>query len=374
MIYENAILSGSIQISGSLNVNSNDLSNGAVSSSYSTIAERVRAGSSGSRPLDYANIQTGSLWYNTDSLALEAFTGVSASWWQPIGSASVQSYQLPTYTVDFLVVAGGGASNRYNGGGAGAGGLRTSWGLPTGNSGGGVAAESKISLIPNTTYTITVGAGGAQDDASAPTSTNDGEDSSISVSGTPTITSIGGGAAGVRTGDATGAARDGGSGGGGGSYSSGGYLAGSGTSGQGFNGANGVDGGAYQGGGGGGASAAGTVPNGGNGLEVSIYDSAATYAGGGGAGANSSPGSGGAGGGASGTSSYTMNNGAVNTGGGGGGGAMSGTISGGNGGSGIVILRMLTSKYTGTTTGSPTVATDGTDTILVFNSSGTYTA
>jgi hypothetical protein len=35
---------------------------------------------------------------------------------------------------------------------------------------------------------------------------------------------------------------------------------------------------------------------------------------------------------------------------------------------------MLTSKYTGTTTGSPTVTTDGTDTILTFNDSGSYTA
>jgi hypothetical protein len=35
---------------------------------------------------------------------------------------------------------------------------------------------------------------------------------------------------------------------------------------------------------------------------------------------------------------------------------------------------MLTSNYTGTTTGSPTVTTNGSDTILKFTSSGTYTA
>jgi hypothetical protein len=34
---------------------------------------------------------------------------------------------------------------------------------------------------------------------------------------------------------------------------------------------------------------------------------------------------------------------------------------------------MKTNKYSGTTTGSPTVSTDGDDTILVYNSSGTYT-
>jgi hypothetical protein len=35
---------------------------------------------------------------------------------------------------------------------------------------------------------------------------------------------------------------------------------------------------------------------------------------------------------------------------------------------------MATSDYTGTTSGSPTVSTDGSDTILVYNASGTYTA
>jgi hypothetical protein len=35
---------------------------------------------------------------------------------------------------------------------------------------------------------------------------------------------------------------------------------------------------------------------------------------------------------------------------------------------------MLTTKYSGTTTGSPTVTTSGSNTILRFNSSGSYTA
>jgi hypothetical protein len=33
-----------------------------------------------------------------------------------------------------------------------------------------------------------------------------------------------------------------------------------------------------------------------------------------------------------------------------------------------------TSRYSGTTTGSPTVTTSGTNTIITFTSSGTYTA
>jgi hypothetical protein len=47
---------------------------------------------------------------------------------------------------------------------------------------------------------------------------------------------------------------------------------------------------------------------------------------------------------------------------------------GSNGGSGVVILRMPTANYTGTTSGSPTVSTSGSDTILVYNASGSYTA
>jgi hypothetical protein len=44
------------------------------------------------------------------------------------------------------------------------------------------------------------------------------------------------------------------------------------------------------------------------------------------------------------------------------------------GGSGVVILSIPTFFYTGTTTGSPTVTTSGSNTIIKFTSSGTYTA
>jgi len=62
-------------------------------------------------------------------------------------------------------------------------------------------------------------------------------------------------------------------------------------------------------------------------------------------------------------------------GGGGGGGEANGTVrSGASGGSGVCILSIPTAKYSGITTGSPTVTTSGSNTILVFNSSGSYTA
>ena len=74
------------------------------------------------------------------------------------------------------------------------------------------------------------------------------------------------------------------------------------------------------------------------------------------------------GGGGGGTSLFTPGSS------GGGGGAGGGTSTGGTGtgGSGVVILRLPTADYSGTTTGSPTVTTDGLDTILTYTGSGTY--
>jgi hypothetical protein len=63
--------------------------------------------------------------------------------------------------------------------------------------------------------------------------------------------------------------------------------------------------------------------------------------------------------------------GTANTGGGGGG-ARAGD--GGAGGSGVVILSVPTTSYSGISTGSPTVTTSGSNTILTFTGSGSYTA
>jgi hypothetical protein len=39
-----------------------------------------------------------------------------------------------------------------------------------------------------------------------------------------------------------------------------------------------------------------------------------------------------------------------------------------------VIISVPTDRYSGSTTGSPTVTTSGSNTVLQFNSSGSYTA
>jgi hypothetical protein len=267
------------------------------------------------------------------------------------------------YSVDFLVIAGGGGSGNYGGGGAG--GYRNSFSTET--SGGGGSSEASLTFNPGTVYTITVGGGGAG--GSTPRGV-DGSNSSISGTGITTITSSGGGA-----GSAIASANSGGSGGGTADAGRGGVV-GSGTANQGFAGALGFSDEATftNGGGGGGAGSAGVAStssagggNGGNGLSSSITGSSVGRGGGGGGTGEAGSGGVGTSGGGNGHPSSTA--GAVNTGGGGGGNPGSGNA----GGKGVVILRMPTANYSSTTTGSPTVGTDGTDTILTFNDSGSYT-
>jgi hypothetical protein len=275
-----------------------------------------------------------------------------------------------TYSVDFLVVAGGGGSGdsgvspNYATGGGGAGGYRTS--TQTVNGG--------------TVITVTVGDGGGGGTT--------GSNSSISGTGLTTITSAGGGRggpAGVATGGASG-----GSGGGAGANING-ASGGSGNTpntspSQGNNGGTSNDQSNTAGGGGGGASATGgnagtnTGGSGGNGTASSITGSSVTRAGGGGGGTGwageiggVSTGAGGSGGGGNGFNNGAGVNGTVNTGGGAGGGR-GGPFSNASGGKGVVILSVPTASYSSTTTGSPTVTTSGSNTILQFNGSGSYTA
>jgi hypothetical protein len=280
------------------------------------------------------------------------------------------------YTADFLVIAGGGGAGRGGGfgGGGGAGGYRNSF--STEPSGGGGSSEASLTFTGGTVYTITVGAGGAGGTTGNPGS--NGVDSSISGSGISTITSTGGGGGG--RGEAPGggnvvAGNSGGSGGGAGEFA--GSYAGtsSGTANQGFGGgASGPSSPGVAAGGGGGAGEAGNTDrggDGGDGLASSITGSS-TFRGGGGAGCGTdyTP-TGGDGGGANAPAAGVGLNGTVNTGGGASGGRDA--ANGGAGGKGVVILRMPTAFYSGTTTGSPTVTPDGTDTVLIFNDSGSYT-
>ena len=280
------------------------------------------------------------------------------------------------YSVDFLVIAGGGsggygAAASESASGGGAGGYRSS-NATYGYTGGGGTAESNLGFSSGNVYTITVGGGGVA--TSNATKQSSGSNSSISGTGITTITSTGGGGGGTWS---LGTGLNGGSGGG--AYNSTSF--GSGTANQGYNG--GTSSAATNGSGGGGAGAVGgngtgtTGGNGGNGVSSSITGSSVTR-GGGGAGSsyNGTGGTGGTGGGGGAGSGNTAGtSGTANTGGGGGGGSgATVSSSGGAGGSGVVILRMATSKYTGTTTGSPTVTTSGSDTILTFTGSGSYTA
>ena len=217
-----------------------------------------------------------------------------------------------TGSIEYLVVAGGGGggSDTTYGGGGGAGGL----------------LAGSTSITRSSSYSLTVGAGGAVN--------NNGSGSIFS-----SISTSGGGYGGTGN---NGSGNSGGSGGGGAGNN---FLPlftvqsnfGTGTPGQGNNGGGGNRTTATDtGGGGGGAGSAGSPNNGvigdnvgGNGVTSSISGISTFYAGGGGG----RQGAGGPGGGGSGFPSGSIN-GTNGLGGGGGGG-------GGSGGSGIVILKFL---------------------------------
>lgn len=238
-------------------------------------------------------------------------------------------------TVEYLVVGGGGGgflgkTGTYWGGGGGA---------------GQVLSGSSLAVSTSTPYTVTIGAGGAEQ----PSLDMNGYSGNSSVFSSITAT-----------------------GGGGGLYNTG-Y---GGTSGNGFIG--GAPGGSPTAGGGGGAGAAGSGQNGGNGITSSITGSS-TYYGGGGSAANDSgtPGTPGLGGGGTGSTqsvnSNIINRGAVNTGGGGGGGDY-GFGNGNFGGSGIVVIRYPdTYASAANTIGSPNIIVSGGYRIYKWTSSGSIT-
>jgi len=272
------------------------------------------AGTTAQRPVSPVN---GMIRYNTTNVQYEVYSG--GSW------RALVSEPAGIYSIEYLLIAGGGAGGGIGSSNVGGGG---------GGAGGYISSSTSVNIA--TAYTLTIGAGGA----------------SSTVSGSNTtgfsLTAIGGGGGGTPNGSS------GGSGGGSGGGNAG---AGTGTAGQGNNGAVGSGtwgGSATVGGGGGGAGSAGSGQTGGSGLD---WNSLGTTRAAGGLGGNGNSGSPGA-------------NGGSNTGTGGGGGGGSGGVLPGSGGSGVAIIR-----YAGIQRGSGgTVTSVGGFTYHTFTTSGTFTA
>jgi len=262
---------------------------------------------------------------------------------------------LSSLTASSLVVAGGG----------GGGTTTTTYAVGSGGGGaGGLLAGSGVTIDTNSTYLVTVGAGGAAD--------ANGTNSALSI--VPT-TAVGGGYGGQYL-----ATLNGGNGGSGGGSAYGGTV-GAGTSGQGNSGGQGLISGGNGGGGGGGSSASGSNSGtnagaGGAGTASSISGTSTTYSGGGGGGAGNAGtfGAGGSGGGGAGGAASTVGTaGTANTGGGGGGAGntyLGPLKAGGAGGSGVVII-----SYPGSTQqmAGGTVTVAGGNVIHTFTSSGFLT-
>lgn len=324
-----------------------DASGGATNTGALTLP----VGNTAQRP----TAANGMMRYNTTTSTAEYYSG--AGW---VATTT-------PYLAQVLVVAGGGGSGGYGGAG-GAGGV----------------IQGTVTLVSGTNYSVTVGAGGTAAVNRNSAATNGG-DSVFAY-----IRATGGGKGGSDNSNASYVASvmDGGSGGSGGGTSYayvGTAVVGSGntpstTPAQGYGGATGGSSTNSFGGAGGGAGAAAgsfTGPlaagNGGIGISSSITGSATYYGGGGGGSCSSASGTGGTGGlggGGDGAKSTGGVAGTVNTGGGAGGGW---TVAAA-GGSGVVIVSILTAYYTGTTTGTPTITTNGAYTVMKFTASGTYTA
>jgi len=282
--------------------------------------------------------------------------------WSPVeatGGAitSADGYTIHTFTSNgtFTTTSGGEVEYLVVGGGGGGGG----YGTTGGGGGGGGVLNARANVTDNTTYTITVGAGGAgytkfgMSEASRTLATSGGNSSIGAL-----VTALGGGHG---AGDAQVAGTGNGtvgSGGGGAFHDPGSAAHGVGTPGQGNDGGVGnVQSGSYGGGGGGGAGAVGgngsTTAGGVGGIGVYVAAFASWgdtghpgyFGGGGGGSLRNSPGNegeGGWGGGGKGGDATGVS-GQVNTGGGGGAGDYNGgnLVTAGNGGSGIVIIRYL---------------------------------
>ncbi len=316
--------------------------------------------------------------YDTSGQSVDVVYSGATKGWIP-NSDDVVEFETSQFSGStfYLVLAGGGGGGTERGGGGGAGGYLTNFG------------GSAITLQQSTTYTVTVGTGGAGAPISPQGQGTNGQNSVLSGTGITTITTNGGGGGGGSNPNQAGLT--GGSGGGAMEANPG--AAGntpSTTPSQGNNGGAGAQGTPYYGSGGGGGAGAvgvdGTTSKGGNGgagAANSITGSSVTYGGGGGGGVYNSianigvggTGGGGNGGsGGNGSQNIAATDGTDGLGGGGGGGARQGgyTSKAGDGGNGLVILRMLTSDYNLKTgiTGTHSASADGSDTVVSWTASG----
>lgn len=307
----------------------------------------------------------GNTYFTSDTGVLYISTGARWIPWTSIDNS------IP---IDLLVIAGGASGGALNGGGA-----------------GGVLELTSRLVIPGTTYTCTVGSGGAGVNVGS-TGTLPGIAGSNSQFGS--FTAAVGGGRGAAGGDPANNAGNGGSGGGTARLIT---FQGLGTAGQGRDGGYSTNtGDARAGAGGGGAGAVGgnctqtSFACGAGGAGTNVYSSWATatttgvsgfYGGGGGGGAddvaNTAPqpgGSGGGGTGGGGNTNGTVGNGTANTGSGGGGvGVRRASTNSGSGGSGLVIARFTGTYTAAATTGSPTRVVTGGFTYYTWTGNGSIT-
>lgn len=289
----------------------------------STGSLTIPVGTTAQRPASPVN---GMIRFNTTLGYSEWYSATLGSW---LGLSDG-----PSYSIEYLVVAGGGGSGRAE------------TGDPAGGGGAGGFRLFNQSVTPSTAYSVVIGAGGVAGNF-ANLQYRGGDSSfvgNISLGG-------GGGGNGSGASNATTTLNglSGGSGGGGGFSNGTVGVGGVGTSGQGFAGGTGTG---SVGGGGGGSSGAGLSNAAGAGTSNSYSGSAITYATGG-AGATSSSGAGSAGAANSGNGANAPWN-----------------LAGQAGGSGILIIRYIGSQR-GT---GGTITSVGGYTIHTFTSSGTYIA
>lgn len=315
----NLTVTGTTTLGGVLTCNSSVVLKGDVYGNSNTGQFYLPVGTGAQRTASPIN---GMIRYNTDVNGSDTgfYEGYKNGVWIKFLTANQNNY-----TMSYVVVAGGaGAGTSTYGGGAGQ-----------------FLASSTV-ILPTVVYTFTVGGGGAGSGGGA--------------TGTSSVIT------GIAT--ATGGLASG--------YSGNGYSPGSGT---------GTDasGGGAGSAGNGGAGTGGAGGAGGPGTATLITGGSQTLAGGGGGSGYYVGGTGTDGGGNGGVGNPASGSNtpgtpaSVNTGSGGGGGGLNTGLPGGNGGSGKIIISVPTTSYSGTTTGSPTIFTSGANTILVYNSSGTYT-